>query len=313
MNLLEEKVESAVAFNNILFATDFSAVSEAALPYIVSLSLRYGSTMHVAHVLPDALVLRPGAPDPAVIGSIYEDAHSGAQEKMQQLAKNLRGFPHRTYIRHGHMLECIMDIIREQGIDLLVLGTHGRTGLGRLIMGSAAEELFRSAPCPVLTVGPRVPAMAKVVESRHDHNAPPANIKFHQILYATDLKVDAAESAVYAASLARQFQTEMALMHVMENFGEDLHKHPGPIDLALGKIEAIARDFEGLRYQPECLVKFGSPAEQILQTANEYQADLIVLGVRPPIGRMATLTHFGNSVAHKVVVGATCPVLTVRG
>src|SRR5579863_6445132 len=101
MNILEEKSATAVEIKNVLFATDFSEPSETALPYAAGLSLRYGSTIHLVHVLPEAIFLRPGTPDPAVMGSIYEDAHSIAQEKMQRLSDRLRGFPHHTYVRHG--------------------------------------------------------------------------------------------------------------------------------------------------------------------------------------------------------------------
>src|SRR5215469_5981031 len=101
VNLLEAQPETEIAITNILFATDFSDISEAALPYVTALSLRYGSTVHVAHVLPEVVLLRPGAPDPAVFGSIYEDAHSSAQEKMQQICCRFKGFTHHSYLRHG--------------------------------------------------------------------------------------------------------------------------------------------------------------------------------------------------------------------
>lgn len=312
MATLEQIVESSVAIKSILFATDFSTASEAALPYVTALSLRYGSTVHVAHVLPDAVLLRPGAPDPAVMGQIYEQAHSVAQEKMQQLAKHLKGFPCKTYVRHGAVLEAVSAIISEQDVDLLVLGTHGRTGLGKLIMGSVAEELFRQAPCPVLTVGPKVPAAEKVFESRHHRDLPPPHIKFHEILYATDLEADAARGAFYATSLAREFQCHLTLLHVIDGYGKDLHDHPGPIDKTLRRLEELVPDRTGLRYEPEFLAQFGPPSELILQTGGEYQADLIVLGVRQASGHLSAVTHLGGSTAHKVVVGATCPVLTIR-
>ena len=313
MNLLEERIESAVAIKNILFATDFSPVSEAALPYVAALSLRYGGTVHVAHVLPNAVLLRPGAPDPAIMGSIYEDVHSAAQEQIQQLAQRLRGYPHKTYVRHGDVHDVIAEIIRDQEIDLLVLGTHGRTGLGKLIMGSVAEELFRRTVCPVLTVGPKVPAAARVLERRHDHELPPVQVKFRHILYATDLRPDAAQSANYAVSLAREFQSRLTLLHVIEDFGSHLHEHPGQIDTSLRMLEELVPDQEGLRYRPDFVAEYGPPAEVILQTAGEYEADLIVLGARPAAERLALATHFGGSVAHKIVVGAICPVLTIRG
>jgi len=87
--------------------------------------------------------VRPSAIDPVTIGSIYEDAHSVAQENMLKLALRLRGFPHRTYVRHGKVSDVISEIIRENEIDLLVAGTHGRTGLGKLLLGSVADCL----PC----------------------------------------------------------------------------------------------------------------------------------------------------------------------
>ena len=77
MRILEEKSAAAVELKNVLCATDFSEASEVALRYVTALSLRYGSVIHLAHILADVTLLRPGAPDPAVIGSIYEDAHSG--------------------------------------------------------------------------------------------------------------------------------------------------------------------------------------------------------------------------------------------
>jgi nucleotide-binding universal stress UspA family protein len=312
VNLLEERIESAVAIKNILFATDFSAISEAALPYVAALSLRYGGTVHVAHVLPNAVLLRPGAPDPSIMGSIYEDVHSAAQEKIQHLGERLRGYPHKTYVRHGEVLDVITEIVREQEIDLLVLGTHGRTGLGKLIMGSVAEELFRGTVCPVLTVGPQVASVRQVLESRRDQELPPAQAQFGHILCATDFSPDAAKIASYAVSLAREFQSRFTLLHVIEDFGDYLHGHPGPIDNSLRRLEELVPNQDGLGYRPDFVAEYGSPAAVILQTAGEYEADLIILGARPAADRLAFGTHFGGSVAHKVLVGAICPVLTIR-
>jgi nucleotide-binding universal stress UspA family protein len=312
VNTIAEQVGTAIGLKNILFATDFSGVSEAALPYVTALSLRYGSTVHVAHVLPEVTFLRPGAPDPGVMGSIYEDAHSNAQEKIQRLSGRLKGYPHKTYIRHGNVAEAVTELVRELEINLLVVGTHGRTGLGKLVMGSVAEEIFRQAGCPVLSVGPRVPSAAKVLEARRDRELQPPQIKFHRILYATDFKPDAAHGSSYAASLAREFQTELTLLHVIEDYGDHLEEHPGPIDVALRKLEGLVAKEEGLRYRPGFVAEYGVPAEVILQTAADYEADLIVLGVRPATGHLGAVTHLVSSTAYKVVVGANCPVLTVR-
>jgi nucleotide-binding universal stress UspA family protein len=312
MSLLEEKLGTDVAVRNILFATDFSEVSEAALRYATALSLRYGSEVHVAHVLPRVKFLRPGAPDPAVIGSIYEDAHSNAQEKIQTLSMRLRGYPHKTYVRHGKVAEVLADLIREQQIDMLVLGTHARTGLGKLLMGSVAEEVFRMASCPVLTVGPRVRPAGGPVPAQHACDLPPTHIDLRHIFHATDFQRDTAHACSYAVSLAREFRARLTLVHVIEDYGDVLHEHPGTIDVALRKLEELVPHPGDLRSRPEFLVRYGAPAEAILRTAQENDADLIVLGLTPGMGPLRAATHLGGSTAHKVVVGASCPVLTVR-
>src|SRR6476619_5357112 len=94
---------NVAAVKNVLFATDFSEASEAALPYAAAFSARYGSQIHVTHVLPEVSFLRPGVPDPAMIGSTYEDARSGAHHKMRRLARRLKDYPHCTYVRHGEI------------------------------------------------------------------------------------------------------------------------------------------------------------------------------------------------------------------
>jgi nucleotide-binding universal stress UspA family protein len=311
MRLLEERINTAISLKNILFATDFSDVSEGALPYAAAMSLRYGGIVHVAHVLPETTLVRPSPIDPVTIGSIYEDAHSGAQEKMQQLSLKIKGFPHHTYIRHGKVSQVLSEIISEHQIDLLVAGTHGRTGVGKLLLGSVAEEIFRQASCPVLTVGPRVPKLSRSLVRRHDAVVAPAKLEFRHILYATDFTPHSLAGASYAFSLAGEFRTRLTLLHVIETYGERLYDRPGPIDAALRKLEDLIPEEEDLRWAPEPIVEFGSPADRILQKAAERDADLIVLGVRSD--HIDASTHLPWATAHKVVARANCPVLTVRG
>jgi nucleotide-binding universal stress UspA family protein len=312
VKLLEERIGTEVAIKNILFATDFSLASEAALPYVTALSLHYGSTVHVAHVLPDPLVVGLGAPDPAVMGAIYEGVHITALERIQQLGSRLKGYAHQTYIRHGKVADEIADLIERENIDLLVLGTHGRTGLGRLLMGSVAEQIFRMAPVPVLTVGPRARPLVESIPVRHEREMPLVQLNICHILYATDLSPVTEHGCSYAVSLAREFRSKLTLLHVIEDYGEQLRKHPKLIDEVLGKLRGLLPEEDGFRYMPELLARYGSPAEVVLETAEERDADLIVMGVRSPAGLLVSTTHLGGSTAHGVVVGANCPVLTVR-
>jgi len=161
--LAEEAKRTASSVKNVLFATDFSATSEAALPYATAICRRFGSTLHAVHVLSDAgLVMITGGVDYVSMGTIYEDAHTEAKEKLDQMTARFEGFPHQTYVRHGQVWKNLAAIVQENNIDLIVVGTHGRTGLGKLLLGSVAEDILRHAPCPVLTIGPRVSGRDKL-------------------------------------------------------------------------------------------------------------------------------------------------------
>jgi len=310
VNLLEEKSNTEVSLKNILFATDFSAASEAALPFVAAMSLRYGGMVHVAHVLPVVDLVRPSAIDPLTIGAVYEDAHSGTREKIEQLSQRLEGFPHHTYIRHGKVSEVLSGLIGEHKIDLLVAGTRGRTGVGKLVLGSVAEEIFRASTCPVLTVGPKVPRVIRTHPRPSKEDIEPVRAEFHQILYATDFTQHSLAAASYAFSLAREFRSALILLHVIEEYGDHLRERPGPIDRALRALEEMRPEDADLRWAATPMVEFGSPADRILQTATERDADLIVLGIRP--SHIEAATRLPWTTAHKVVARANCPVLTVR-
>jgi len=314
VNLLEEQAITAVSIKNVLFATDFSATSEAALPFAVAISHRYGSMLHVAHIVPESyLMIMSGGLDPASFGSVYEGAHSEAQEKMQELVERCEDVPHRTYLGHGNVWGALSDLIQANAIDLLVVGTHGRTGVGKLLMGSVAEAIFRQASCPVLTVGPKVSGRAKLpLVSGQEHDLAPLELALREIIYATDFSHDSLAAAPYTISLAREFQARLALLHVLQEYVHRKGK-PDPIEAALQRLTEIVPGATGLWCTPEPVLEFGAPADGILKAASERDADLIVLGVRPPAGHLTAATHLPWRTAHKVVAEASCPVLTIRG
>jgi nucleotide-binding universal stress UspA family protein len=179
-------------------------------------------------------------------------------------------------------------------------------------MGSVAEEIFRRVSCPVLTVGPKVHTATNLAAAGTRHQAPPPEINFERILYATDFTDHSLAAASYAFSLTQEFQARLALLHVIDQYGEDLHDKPGPIDEALRRLEALRPEDAALLYEPEAAVEFGVPADCILQAATEREADLIVLGVRAATGRLGVSTHLALTTAHKVISKSSCPVLTIR-
>jgi len=312
MKLMEVSSHTRISLKNVLFATDFSEASEAALPYAAAICQRYNCRLHVVHVIsPGSYLVASELVGSITIESMHEAARADAQERMGALAVHLTTVPHHTYVREGGVWEVISDMARIREIDLLVVGTHGRTGLEKLVLGSKAEEILRQAPCPVLTVGSKVPCRAQLPPLAGDgKNLTPLEISVRHIVYATDFTPESLAAAPFATSLAQEFQARLTLLHVIEKYA-GVHRPPGLIEFALQRLERVVPEEASLWCSPEPVIQFGSPAECILQKASESQADLIVLGVRAASGHLAAATHLPWATTHKVLAHAHCPVLTI--
>jgi nucleotide-binding universal stress UspA family protein len=302
--------KTALSVRNVLFATDFSFTSEAALPYATAICRRFRGTLHMAHVLSDAgLLMMTGGVDYVSMGTIYEDAHNEAKEKLDQISSHFETIPHRNYVRHGAVWKNLAAIVEENEIDLIVVGTHGRTGLGKLLLGSVAEDILRHASCPVLTVGPNVSGRAKLLAfHNHGSDLAPVELEIRQIVFATNFASSAPRVAQEAVWLAEEFHSRITLMHVMENYAR-LGAKPEPVEECLQNLRILIPKHAELQYIPEALLEFGNAPERILKAAEEREADMIILGARPP-AEVGT-THL-PSAAHHVIAHAHCPVLTIR-
>jgi len=273
---------------NILFATDLSPAAERALPYALALARRFDATVHVVHVVhPDVYPF--ALPDTwPLLAETEEQLREAAK---QQLENELQGISHELTFRPGPIWQTLSKIVHNNKIDLLVLGTHGRSGIGKAVMGSVAEQIVRQASCPVLTVGPCVRPKPASALSR--------------ILYATDFSPESLAAAPYAMSFAEENRAQLILLHCIHG-SED----PEPVLSALR--DMVPSDVD-LLYPPNCIVRRGSPRDVILGVSEEQGADLIILGVRSANWRLMAATHFADSTAYKIVTQAACPVLTVRG
>jgi nucleotide-binding universal stress UspA family protein len=308
----DTKTRTAIAVKNVLLATDFSATSEAALPYATAICRRFGSTLHLAHVLSDASVLLlSGGVDYVSMGTLYEDAHAEANQKLDAISSRLEGIPHRNYVRHGQVWKGLESIVAENEIDLIVVGTHGRTGLGKLLLGSVAEDILRHAPCTVLTVGPKVSGRAKLPAFQdRGRDLAPVDLELRQILCATDFASNSPQVAQKAVALAENFRAKLTLLHVFEDYTE-LGSRPRPIEDNISRLRELIPLDAVLQYPPETLLEFGSASERILKVASEREVDLIVLGARASLD--VGSTHLPWSTAHHVIAQAHCPVLTLHG
>lgn len=317
MTVLEEKLnpltqqESAIALKNVLFATDFSATAEGALPYAMAICRRFGSTLHAVHVLSEASSLfMTGGVDYISVSTIYEDAHTEAKERLDEMALRLEGIPHRNHVRHGQVWKNLAAVIEEYGIDLIVVGTHGRTGLGKLVLGSVAENILRHASCPVLTIGPKVGGRAKLPSfSGRERDLAPFELDLRHIVFATNLSSRSAPTAKAAVSLAEEFRARLTLLHVIEDYTQ-LGRRPGPIEDGVRRLRELIPADAALKYTPETVLEFGLPSERILTVAGEKESDLIILGARAA-SEVGT-THLPWTTTHHVIANAACPVLTIR-
>jgi nucleotide-binding universal stress UspA family protein len=285
-----------ISLRNILFATDFSEHSAAALPYAISLAEKYGAKILAAHVIPAAVPAHRGSWDVSI-----EHVEREAKEKLEKLAPKLHGIPHELVLGMGPAWKMLSGIIQESQVDLVVIGTHGRTGAEKLLMGSVAEEIFRRSPCPVLTIGPRVTAKPESVT------------EIHEVLYPTDFGAGSQEAAAYAISLAQEHQARLTLLHVVERLEETTRDPQKTVISFLGRLQDLVPSEAELWCRAKPFVVFGHVAEQILDLAKERGADLIVLGVRHAGAFPGIYTHAPWGIAFQVVREAHCPVLTVRG
>lgn len=291
--------QTRISLKNILFATDFSPAAEAALPYVLGLARQYGATVHGVHVRYPATYPIVG---PEAMPQIIEAAEEQAKLEAQQMHEMLATIPHDVSISEGDLWPAIDGMVQKQSIDMIVIGTHGRTGFGRAVLGSIAEEIFRKAPCAVLTVGPHI---SKDTERR---------LEMKQILYATDFSDASLVALPYAVSLAQEHQACLTILNVVEEAKTGDLVHPEMYnESTLRQLRKLVPAEAERWCEPQFKIERGPAAEKIMETAIAIGADLIVLGVRSAEGRLGAATHVLRTTAHQVVVQAECPVLTVRG
>ncbi|HXN30009.1 MAG TPA: universal stress protein [Candidatus Acidoferrales bacterium] len=291
------EASTKIALRNILFATDFEPDANVALRYAADLAQRFGAKLYALHVKEPAKYALP----PQGWKSADEVCEIYVHELRRTLLSAFPGLQNEVLIAEGTVWQVVASAVEKNKIDLVVVGTRGRTGLGKVLLGSQAEEILRHVPCPVLVVGPHSPL-------RTDRGG-----KLAEFLYATDFGPDSETAVRCAILLAQQRQGHLTLLHVIAKprTGELVHTEQ-LVDSSLRRLQALVPEAARPWCEAQCLVEEGAAAEKILEVAERVHADLIVLGVREPTGLPGASTHLPITVVHKVISHANCPVLAVR-
>ena len=277
---------------NILFATDFSEASMKAFPYAASLAQKFGASIFACHVItPTSLATATPQSAPYFYEAEFETAITELDNILH--SPQLEGIKTKALLPSGILDDVLLEEIKQNHIDLVIAGTHGRTGLRRLLLGSAVEGICRVATCPVLTVGP-------------DH--PPSKIKLDNILVPTDLSEESMRSLPFVLRMAGAYGAKVTVLHVLP---EETAGNPDTQKLAEPMYKNMVDVFEP-RLAPlkaEFVIQPGETVETILRVARDKSADMIVLGVRDAF---LPGVHVRTSVAYRIMAASHCPVVSCR-
>ena len=308
-----------IHIHRILCPIDFSDSSRHAVDHAVAIAKRYESTVTLLHVRPlmSAAAYAPGIPVATVPLSVATPAdHQAVLASMKRFTDTpiATGVPIVFEIGDGNTASEILDRSVTMPSDLIIMGTHGRSGVERFMLGSVTEEVIHKALCPVLTVPPGI-----------DDVAPTGPLLFTRILCAVDFSDASLHALEYAVSLAQGPDVRLTVMHVVEVMpppsspaevaGASVHESRALDAYVATAAQARAEQLERIipdSVRVQCEVKttlaIGRSHREILRVAGEHASDIIVLGAR---GFGVAQLLFGSTV-HQVVRHAHCPVLTIR-
>jgi len=290
---------------HVLCPVDFSDTSQHALDHAGAIASWYDARLTVLYVFANV-------PTMDVPPLVLEDADRARLiASLKEMARRVPDtVPTAFRIEEAESVheEVLAQIVATHA-DLLVLGTHGRSGFQHLFLGSVTEKVIRQAPCPTLVVPPRAPDVS-----------PDAPAQFKQILCAVDFSDSSLSALAYALTLAEESDARLTLLHVIE-MPPELRENPMAPDFDVDRIHAAAeaeaqrrlRDLVPEAARTYCTIDTavveGRAYRRVLRHAVEQKSDLIVMGVH---GRGALDLLLFGSTTHHVIRAAVCPVLIVR-
>jgi len=293
---------TAVRVERILCPVDLSECSAIAYRHAQSIADRFRATLIVQYVIEldqHPTLFYTVSPE---IEEFRKTLVSNGKKDLQHFVTTADGIQPECIVQDafGSVADVILSLARERTISLIVLGTHGRRGIDRMLLGSVTERVLRYASCPVLAIRPSAPDSGK-------RDANDDAVEIRRILCYTDFSASSKEAAQYALSLAQAYDAEVTLLHVLEEIS-------GSSDTAdetvsnLAKLEKLLPPGVGDSSRVHLAVRLGKPYQEILQLASETPFDLIVAGMR---GRHTLDRAVFGSTTWRVIQLSPCPALAV--
>jgi nucleotide-binding universal stress UspA family protein len=301
-------VSESGARPRILFATDLSRAAEGAEAYASTMAVSWGATLTVMSVLEFPPGMNPVYP----VNRLYlaELMKQATRELAELKARtSAQGISVQTRIATGIPSEEVSAAARAEGTDLIVVGTLGKTGVEHVLLGSTAERIIRTAPCPVLAV--------RTERSRAEQGGGKQTpVEFKRLLVPVDFSDCSLDALEYAVIVAQRAKASLTLLHVLEpvSYGLDFtFPHPEKRELLreaiTSRLISLVSALTSTQVTANYLLRGGLPNDSILEAARTGSADLIVMGTH---GRRGLSHVVYGSVAESVLRQSHCPVLTVR-
>ena len=289
----------------ILCPIDFSEFSVRAYHHALSLAEHYRAKLVALHIV--ELFRFPSVGFAASAGLFDESCQAVRESGKEQLQEFVKNHTHdeiqpELVVHQGIAPDSILSFAQAQKTDVIVMGTHGRRGYDRLMLGSVTDRVMRRAPCPVLAVcKPPHDSMAAGKERGHVHH-------LSRILFCTDFSENSERALNYAISATTEYDAELTLLHVLEEVPSPA-KTEEAIAAATDQLDKLIPPEGRKTLKIKTAVRIGKPYRQIIQLALETQIDMVVMGVR---GRGALDLAVFGSTTYRVMQLGPCPVLAVH-
>jgi nucleotide-binding universal stress UspA family protein len=288
---------------SILCPVDFSQFSAVAYEYSLSLAEYYRARLIALHIV--ELWKYPYADyaaQEADYAKFSKALNEGGEVQLREFLKKYaqKEIRPELVVRQGTASDCVLWFAEKEKVDVIVMGTHGRRGFDRLVLGSTTDRVIRKAACPVLVVSnPSHKALATAPDGRH---------RLSRILYCTDFSHNSECAREYAISVAAEYGAELILLHVAEK-APDLARAESIIAERTQELDKLVSKTERKNLNVRSAVRFGKPYQEIVRYAAEAQASLIIMTARG--GDAVDRAVFG-STTYRVIQLGPCPVLAIH-